>query len=56
MVTSLSAACSPVAHEEEGLHAIFDFVVTLKALCYKYCKVSLCNCWMMRCNKMTFVS
>jgi hypothetical protein len=26
-VTSLSAACSPVAHEEEGLHAIFDFVV-----------------------------
>jgi hypothetical protein len=26
-VTSLSATCSPVAHEEEGLHAIFDFVV-----------------------------
>jgi hypothetical protein len=26
-VTSLSAACLPEAHEEEGLHAIFDFVV-----------------------------
>jgi hypothetical protein len=26
-VTSLSAACSPVEHEEEGRHAIFDFVV-----------------------------
>jgi hypothetical protein len=26
-VTSLSAACLPVAHEEEGLHAVFDFVV-----------------------------
>jgi hypothetical protein len=26
-VTSLSAACSPMADEEEGLHAIFDFVV-----------------------------
>jgi hypothetical protein len=26
-VTSLSAACSPVAHKEEGLHASFDFVV-----------------------------
>jgi hypothetical protein len=24
---SLSAACLPVAYEEEGLHAIFDFVV-----------------------------
>jgi hypothetical protein len=23
----VSAACSPVAHEEEGLHAIFVFVV-----------------------------
>jgi hypothetical protein len=28
---------------------------TLKALCYEYCKVSLCNCWIIRCNKMTFV-
>jgi hypothetical protein len=28
-VASLSAACSPVAHEEEGLHAIFDFVVNM---------------------------
>jgi hypothetical protein len=23
----LSAACLPVAHEDEGLHAIYDFVV-----------------------------
>jgi hypothetical protein len=27
-VMSLSAACSPVAHEE-GLHASFDFIVKL---------------------------
>jgi hypothetical protein len=26
-VMSLSAACSPVAHEEEGLHASFDFII-----------------------------
>jgi hypothetical protein len=26
-VTSLSAACSPMAHKEEGLYAIYDFVV-----------------------------
>jgi hypothetical protein len=31
MVTSLSAACSPVAHEEEGLHASFDFVVNFES-------------------------
>jgi hypothetical protein len=30
-VTSLSAACLPVAHEEEGLHAIFDFVVNAES-------------------------
>jgi hypothetical protein len=26
-VTSLSASCLPMAHEEEGLHAIDDFIV-----------------------------
>jgi hypothetical protein len=24
MVTSLSSTCSPVAHEDEGLHAAYD--------------------------------
>ena len=36
-VTSLSSTCSPVAHEEEGLHAICLFVVisdVMLALCY----------------------
>jgi hypothetical protein len=28
----VSASCLPVAHEEEGLHAIFDFVVNSESL------------------------
>jgi hypothetical protein len=28
----VSAACSPVAHEEEALHVIFEFVVNSDSL------------------------
>jgi hypothetical protein len=42
-VMSLSVACSSVAHEEEGLHAIYDFIVNSDSSCYENCQVSLCN-------------
>ena len=41
-VTSLSSTCSPVAHEDEGLHAVMLFVVNSDnqlALCYAACNL-----------------
>ena len=53
-VTSLSSTCSPVAHEDEGLHAVYVYSLcnsdVLLALCYVICN-PLCKLWIIRCNK-----
>mgnify|MGYP006160061095 CR=1 FL=1 len=53
-VTSLSSTCSPVAHEDEGLHAVYVYSLCnsddLLALCYAICN-PLCKLWIIRCNK-----
>jgi hypothetical protein len=51
-VTSLSSTCSPVAHEDKGLHD--DYVVNsdvMLSLMLSNLYGSIWNFWIMRCNK-----